>query len=87
MFTECCREFNLEPNKVRQKSISLNSSLQDALDFFLLDHPVRRKKNFDDNYSIESVSATCRQYGIKRADVYNYIKEQSVFQGRSNQVL
>ena len=43
MFTECCREFNLEPNKVRQKSISLNSSLQDALDFFLLDHPVRRK--------------------------------------------
>ena len=75
MFTECCREFNLEPNKVRQKSISLNSSLQDALDFFLLDHPVRRKKNFDDNYSIESVSATCRQYGIKRADVYNYIKD------------
>lgn len=43
MFTECCREFNLEPNKVRQKSVSLNSSLQDALDFFLLDHPVRRK--------------------------------------------
>ena len=75
MFTECCREFNLEPNKVRQKSISLNSSLQDALDFFLLDHPVRRKKNFDDNYSIESVSATCRQYGIKRADIYNYIKD------------
>ena len=45
--------------------------MQRALDYFLLEHPVR-KKELDKNLS-ESTSELCRTYGIKRSYIYNYL--------------
>lgn len=76
MFTKCCCEYNIEPEKVRQKSKTLGVPLQRALDYFLLEHPVRRRKEFDKNLS-ESTSELCRTYGIKRSDIYNYLRRNN----------
>lgn len=76
MCTKCCCEYNIEPEKVRQKSKTLGVPLQRALDYFLLEHPVRRRKEFDKNLS-ESTSELCRTYGIKRSDIYNYLRRNN----------
>lgn len=76
-FIKCCADYNIEADKIRQKSIAGNISLPEALDYYLVQHPIRRKQNYDDNLSHVSLAEQCRQYGIKRYEIYNYIKKHN----------
>lgn len=40
---KCCWNYNLEADKVRQKCIAEDISLAEALNYYLIQHPVRRK--------------------------------------------
>lgn len=76
-FILCCKEYNLKAEQVRLKSLSQDISLQEALDFYLLQHPVKRKQEYDRYLSIAPITEQCRQYGIKRSDVYNYVRKHN----------
>ena len=58
--------------KVRQKCIAEDISLAEALNYYLIQHPVRRKNDYDSTICHKSIAEQCRQYGIKYYDVYNY---------------
>ena len=71
-FVKCCWNYNLEADKVRQKCIAEDISLAEALNYYLIQHPVRRKNDYDSTICHKSIAEQCRQYGIKYYDVYNY---------------
>lgn len=71
-FVKCCRDYCLDADKVRQKSIAGDISLTEALDHYLIQYPIKRKKDYDSSICHKSIAEQCRQYGIKYYDVYNY---------------
>lgn len=71
-FVKCCWNYNLEADKVRPKCIAEDISLAEALNYYLIQHPVRRKNDYDSTICHKSIAEQCRQYGIKYYDVYNY---------------
>lgn len=51
-FVKCCWNYNLEADKVRQKCIAEDISLAEALNYYLIQHPVRRKNDYDSTIAI-----------------------------------